>query len=65
MRGFLNPLPCTQGRGQGEGTASRDIARFASHSIRPLTPALPLQGEREKAHFLNFLPKLASTDSTL
>ena len=46
-----NPLPCTQGRGQGEGTAVRDIARFASRSVRPLTPTLSpeYRGEGEIA----------------
>src|SRR5579862_5757528 len=51
MPGAQNPLPCTQGRGQGEGTASRDIVRFASRCVRPLTPTLSTEyrGEGEAA----------------
>src|SRR6476660_9558388 len=57
MRGTRtqNPLPCTQGRGQGEGTASRDIARFASRSVRPLTPALSPEYRGEGEGTANFV----------
>ena len=46
-----NPLPCTQGRGQCEGTAGRDMARFASRGVSPLTPTLSpeYRGERNAA----------------
>ena len=36
--GRANPLPCTQGRGQGEGTAMSQPAYLANWRIDPLTP---------------------------
>src|SRR5580765_7808973 len=52
MRGrSQNPLPCTQGRGPGEGTAIRRKAYLAGRRTGPLAPTLcpEYRGEGEGA----------------